>query len=122
MVGNGGNGILGISYEGIPAVQEAIKAYVQRVEAITDKITADAGEVKYEEYIRGTDQLGAIQGYIQDAVNKVHTVTEYLNKFSDALEQVKANYEAQQGTVAGNIGTAQEQEISAKTGVSGFGD
>lgn len=114
--------ILGIDYDGIPLAQSAIAEYIQRIEAIIDRISADAGEIEYTEFIQGSDQLGALQGYMNDAILKIRTVTEYLSKFSDALDTVRQNYESYQGTVAGEMGTATDKEISSKTGVSGFGD
>ncbi len=112
----------GIDVDKIPAIQTAIADYIKEVDKVTSKITADTGEVNYTAGLKGQDQVKAIETYMRDAVNKIHTVTDKLNKFSQALDQVKQNYISQDTTVASSMGSINTADIKAKTGVSGFSD
>ena len=112
----------GINIDKIPSIQAKIADYIKEVNKITNKITADAGEVSYTAGLKGQDQVKAIETYINDAVSKIHTVTDKLNKFSEALDQVKQNYISQDTTVASSMGSINTADIKAKSGVSGFSD
>lgn len=114
--------ILGIDYDQIPAIQSAIEDYIKKVEDITTNISADAGQIDYLKGIQGGEQVEALKGYLNDAVDKIHIVTKNLRNFKDALEQVKSNYEAQQGNIAGEMGKVSETATEIKTGVVGFDD
>ena len=114
--------IRGISIQKIGNVTEVITNYIENVNKTTSQITADAGSVPYVSGIKGEEQKAQLESYIKDAVEKIHTVTNELKKFNEALIQVQSNYLGQSQTVASNMGTVTQADVNAKTGVEGFSD
>lgn len=112
--------VLGINAPALGEVTSSIQAYVTKVDDVIAGIEKAAGEVKYDEALKGDTQTQALDQYIKGAIETIKTVTSSINKFGEALGTVQQNYLTEEGVVAGNMEGISQQDITAKTGVSGF--
>ena len=112
--------VLGINAAALNEVPTAIQEYVRKIDEVIQGIEKARGEIKYDAALKGETQTSALDNYIGGAIETIKTVTNTMNKFGDAIVTVQQNYLSEEGNVAGNMGSVAQQDITAKTGVSGF--
>lgn len=108
-----GFSVIGINANHIPAMQQAIQAYVTDIKAQLEKIDSDFDP---NVAFKGTDIKGSLISYMQEAKQISLNIVTYLNAFSDQLNEIKNAYERNDASNASNIN---DQRSSLQSSYSG---
>lgn len=113
--------VRGINAGQIKNMQSAITKYKSNVDKTLNKLKSN---VDYKQAFKGKAQETDAENYVEKAIEEIKKLTSSLDNFSQALEVVQKNYEAQNTTVGESAKKAANsfagKKITTKTGVKGF--